>query len=54
MVRKGYYPLEAADQQMTAKIGAMYQVVPENQQRVSQFAQQYQSPVDGNSDSMYQ
>ena len=53
MVNKGYYPLEQADQQMTAMIGSMYQIVPENQQ-INQLANQYQSAVDGNSQSMYQ
>jgi len=54
MVKKGYYPLEQADQQMTAKIGNMYQVVPENQERVSQLARQYENAIDGNSQNMYQ
>ncbi|HYF84646.1 MAG TPA: spore coat protein [Clostridia bacterium] len=54
MVEKGYYPLEQANQQMTTKIGNMYQVVPEDQARVSQLAQQYQVSVDGNSKNMYQ
>lgn len=54
MVKKGYYPLEQANQQMTEKIGRMYQVVPEDQARVSQLARQYQVSVDGSSHNMYQ
>ena len=54
MVQKGYYPLEKADPQVTQKIGAIYQVIPENQGRVSQLAQQYQTLTDGSSQSMYQ
>lgn len=54
MVTKGYYPLEPANPQMAAKIGSMYQVVPENQERVAQFAQQYESAADGNSERMFQ
>ncbi len=54
MVKKGYYPLEQADQQMVTKIGSMYQVVPEDQARVSQLSKQYQTSVDGNSHNMYQ
>jgi spore coat protein CotF len=54
MVTKGFYPLEQADEQMTSKIGNIYQVVPENQERVSVLAGQYQSALDGNSQNMYQ
>lgn len=54
MVKKGYYPLEQANQQMTEKIGSMYQVVPEDQARVSEMARQYQISVDGTSQNMYQ
>jgi len=39
---------------MLMMYGNMYQVVPENQERISQLAQQYQETVDGNSRSMYQ
>ena len=53
MVRKGYYPLEQADQQMIRKIGGMYQVAPEDKARVNQLAKQYQASVDGNSRNMY-
>lgn len=56
MVKQGYYPLEPADQAMTAKIGAMYQVVPENSQQVQQVMGQFQTqtPVQGNSGQLYQ
>ncbi|RFB18523.1 spore coat protein [Bacillus sp. HNG] len=54
MVKKGYYALEPADQAMTVKVGAMYQVVPENQEMIQQFMNQYQSPTKGSSDQMYQ
>lgn len=53
-VKKGYYALEPADQAMTAKVGAMYQVVPENQEMIQQFKSQYQSPTQGSSDQLYQ
>jgi spore coat protein CotF len=49
MVSKGYYPLEAADQNMTVKVGAMYQVVPEDQPQIQQYLQKYQNPVVGHS-----
>ncbi len=52
MVNKGYYPLEAASDQSINKLGRMYQVVPEDQERVSQLVQQYQQTVDGNSQNM--
>ncbi|MDF2676225.1 MAG: Coat domain protein [Bacillota bacterium] len=54
MVSMGYYPLEQANQMMTSKISNMYQVVPEEQERVNQYAQRYQSPIIGNSQFMYQ
>ncbi|WP_251551431.1 spore coat protein [Neobacillus muris] len=54
MVKKGYYPLEPADQNMTTKIGSMYQVVPENQQHIQNFINQYQSPTSGSSEQLYQ
>jgi len=54
MVRKGYYQLEQANQQMVSKVGSMYQVVPEDQARVSQLAKQYQASVEGSSKNMYQ
>lgn len=56
MVTKGYYPLEAADPTMSAKIGAMYQIVPEEQQRIQDYiaAYQGQNPTDGNSSDLYQ
>lgn len=53
MVKKGYYPLEPADQNMTAKIGAVYQVVPENQEQF-QYIYQYQNPSHGTSEQLYQ
>lgn len=56
MVSKGYYPLEPADQAMTAKIGAMYQVVPEDQEKLQAMMMKYegQNPIAGSSDEMYQ
>ncbi|TLS37146.1 spore coat protein [Pseudalkalibacillus caeni] len=56
MVEKGYYPLEPADQTMVGKIGATYQVVPENQEMIQQALNKYQgqNPVAGQSDQMYQ
>ncbi|WP_129597250.1 spore coat protein [Anaerophilus nitritogenes] len=54
MVDKGYYPLEQADQQMTSKIGNMYQVVPEDQQRINHLANQYNNAIDSNRENMYQ
>jgi len=41
MVSKGYYPLEAADQNMTAKVGAMYQVISEDQPQIQEYLQKY-------------
>ena len=54
MVKKGYYPLEPADQNMTAKIGAVYEVVPEDQEQIHQYAKQYQNPTHGSSEQLYQ
>ncbi len=54
MVKKGYYPLESANPEMITKIGAMYQIISENQFRVNEFAQKYQSTVDGTNQNMYQ
>lgn len=56
MVSKGYYPLEPADQTMTTKIGAMYQIVPEDQEKIQAMMQKYagQNPIAGSSDEMYQ
>ncbi|UFT99061.1 spore coat protein [Radiobacillus kanasensis] len=56
MVQKGYYPLEPADQTMISKIGATYQVVPENQEIIQQALNKYnnQNPIAGESDQMYQ
>jgi len=54
MVTKGYYPLEEASRQMVNKIGSMYQVVPEDQERVADFTQKYQSSIEGNSQDMVQ
>ena len=54
MVQKGYYPLEAANPAMVQKVGAMYQVVPEEQDRIQQYLSQYQNPVAGESDQLYQ
>lgn len=54
MVRKGYYPLEPADQTMISKIGAFYQVIPEDQQQIQQYIQNYQISSAGSSDQLYQ
>lgn len=54
MVRKGWYPLEAADPAATLKVASMYQIVPENFENVGQYASAYQTPTDGNSSDMYQ
>lgn len=54
MVKKGYYPLEPASPTLIQKIGAMYQVVPENQERIQQYMTNYQNPVAGQSDQLYQ
>ncbi|WP_253907714.1 hypothetical protein [Bacillus sp. WMMC1349] len=56
MVQKGYYPLEPADQTMISKIGAMYQVVPENQEMIQQALNKYQgqNPIAGESNQMHQ
>lgn len=53
MVKKGYYALEPADQTMVAKVGAMYQVVPENGPQF-QYLYQYQNPSHGTSEQLYQ
>ncbi|WP_458413109.1 spore coat protein [Schinkia sp. CFF1] len=54
MVKNGYYPLEPADPNMITKIGAMYQVVPENQEQIQQYIHQYQTPSHGSSEQLYQ
>ncbi|MBT2756783.1 spore coat protein [Mesobacillus foraminis] len=56
MVTKGYYPLEQADPNMVSKIGAIYQVVPEDQEQIQQYLKQYQgqNPIAGESDQLYQ
>lgn len=54
MVKRGYYPLEPANPSMIQKVGAMYQVVPEEQSRIQQFVSQYQNPEAGQSDQLYQ
>ncbi|WP_151734165.1 spore coat protein [Paenibacillus tengchongensis] len=54
MVQKGYYALEPADPAMIQKVGAMYQVVPEDQERIQQYVSQYDNPVAGNSSQLYQ
>lgn len=51
MVKKGYYPLEQADQNMVSKVGGMYQTVPENQAIINQLGQQMET-VAGNSPGM--
>lgn len=54
MAAKGYYPTESAEVQDIAKVGAMYQVVPENQDQIQQYMPHYQNPTAGNSDQLYQ
>lgn len=54
MVKKGYYPLEPANPEMIQKVGAMYEVVPEQSERIQQYVAQYQNPVAGQSDQLYQ
>ncbi|HHY73674.1 MAG TPA: spore coat protein [Bacillus bacterium] len=54
MASKGYYPVENANPADTAKIGAMYQVIPENQEQIQQYMATYQNPIAGNSDQLYQ
>lgn len=56
MVKKGYYPLEPADQNMISKIGSTYQVVPEDQQIIQQTLHKYadKNPIAGESNQMYQ
>jgi len=54
MAKKGYYPVEIASQEQTAKIGAMYQIVPENSAQMQQYTANYQNPIVGNSDQLYQ
>ncbi|PKM73243.1 MAG: hypothetical protein CVU91_05875 [Firmicutes bacterium HGW-Firmicutes-16] len=45
MVSKGYYPLEAAQPDTIAKVGGMYQVIPEDQPQIQQYLNQYQNPI---------
>lgn len=54
MVGEGYYPLEPEDDAMVSKIGATYQVIPEDQQQIQQYIQNYQIPSSGSSDQLYQ
>jgi len=54
MASKGYYSVENADTAEIAKIGAMYQVVPENQAQIQNYMANYQSPTVGNSGTLYQ
>lgn len=54
MASKGYYPVENANPADIAKIGAMYQVIPENQPQIQQYMTNYQNPIAGNSDQLYQ
>ncbi|MFK7693220.1 hypothetical protein ACI5FR_10530 [Paenibacillus sp. HJGM_3] len=46
--------LEPANPFMIQKVGAMYQVVPEEQNRIQQYLTQYQNPEAGQSDQLYQ
>lgn len=54
MASKGYYPVENADPADIAKMGAMYEVVPENSDQIQQYMANYQNPTVGNSDQLYQ
>lgn len=54
MAKKGYYPLEPADPTMTLKVGAMYQVVPEDIPQFQQYMSQHENPTAGESDQLYQ
>lgn len=56
MVKKGYYPLEPADQNMISKIGSAYQVIPEDQQMIQQALYKYanENPIAGTSNQLYQ
>lgn len=54
MVQKGFYPLEPANPAAIQKVGAMYRVVPEEQERIQQFVAQYPNPTAGASDQLYQ
>ncbi|WP_210367322.1 spore coat protein [Bacillus sp. REN3] len=54
MASNGYYPVENAAAGEIAKIGAMYQVVPENLDQIQQYTANYQNPTAGSSDSLYQ
>lgn len=54
MASKGYYPVDQAESVDTAKIGAMYQVVPENQPQIQQYMAQSQNPTAGDSGQLHQ
>jgi spore coat protein CotF len=56
MVKMGYYPLEAADQQTTDKVASMYQLVPEDQGMIQKYLDMYkgQNPIGGTSEDMLQ
>jgi len=54
MINKGYYHIEQANSEVISKIGSMYQIVPEDQNRINQLVDKYQQTVDGNSENMYQ
>lgn len=54
MVKKGFYPLEAANQDMVSKIGSVYQIVPENQEQIQHYQAQYQNSTQGESNNLYQ
>ena len=54
MASKGYYPVENANPADIVKIGAMYQVIPENQPQIQQYMTNYENPIAGNSDQLYQ
>ncbi|GHI00292.1 spore coat protein [Neobacillus kokaensis] len=54
MASKGYYPVENAAPADIAKLGAMYEVVPENSDQIQQYMANYQNPTVGNSEQLYQ
>lgn len=53
MVNKGYYPLEAADPALISKIGAMYQVIPEDIPQIRKYKDQHQNEAVSYSDMLF-
>ncbi|MFC6334459.1 spore coat protein [Paenibacillus septentrionalis] len=54
MAKKGYYPMEMATPDQTAKIGAMYQVIPENSPQIQHLMAAQQNQAVGDSSQLYQ